>query len=204
MTQLSIAVTTRSPVRSGSHLKQIGDTWYYRRVVPPEARHLFGKSEVKFSLSTTRRVEAERLEKQHDVDFEKTLTNARESAADGWPTDAERRREKMVDSLLYEHVTGDRPVAELLQFLPETDRSIVADQIERLSDIGKTREANLESLFDDLDEMILETGQDWPFVRAGILAVVRNYLDGLRSKHDLDFCLGALATGRPPTPANSR
>jgi hypothetical protein len=56
--------------RSGSHLQRIGDTWYYRRVVPPEARHVFGKGEIKISLGTTSRIEAERLEKPHDVEFE--------------------------------------------------------------------------------------------------------------------------------------
>jgi hypothetical protein len=55
-------------VRSGSHLERIGDTWYYRRVVPPDARAAFGKRTIRISLRTTSRVEAMRLGKKHDID----------------------------------------------------------------------------------------------------------------------------------------
>ena len=65
-------------VRSGSHLRQRGSVWWYRRVVPSEVRAAFGKSEVTFSLDTSSEVEAQRLEKQHDVAFEARLKAARE------------------------------------------------------------------------------------------------------------------------------
>ena len=65
-------------VRSGSHLELIGETWYYRRVVPPDARAGFGKSKVRFSLRTKSHTEAKRLEKDHDGAFEKTLRSRRD------------------------------------------------------------------------------------------------------------------------------
>jgi hypothetical protein len=64
-------------VRSGDHLERIGETWYYRRVVPPDVRAAFGKGKVRFSLRTKSHTEAKRLEKQHDVDFETRLQQAR-------------------------------------------------------------------------------------------------------------------------------
>jgi hypothetical protein len=70
-------------VRSGEHLEQIGETWYYRRVVPADARDAFGKPKERFSLRTKSRVEAQRLEKIHDVEFEAELKAAREAGPDG-------------------------------------------------------------------------------------------------------------------------
>ncbi len=70
-------------VRSGEHLEPIGETWYYRRVVPPDARPAFewdgkkGRTKVKFSLGTKSKTEARRLEKEHDVEFERRLAAAR-------------------------------------------------------------------------------------------------------------------------------
>ena len=51
---------------------------HYRRVVPAEQRPAFGCSEVVKSLGTASRIEAERLEKPHDVEFEARLRQAKE------------------------------------------------------------------------------------------------------------------------------
>jgi hypothetical protein len=67
-----MAGQSRRP-RSGSHLIRRGDTYYYRRVVPQDARATFGKSEVVVCLRTTSEGEAKRLEKHHDVEFERRL-----------------------------------------------------------------------------------------------------------------------------------
>ena len=62
-----MAGQSRRP-RSGSHLIRRGEIYYYRRVVPQDARAAFGKSEVVVCLRTASEAEAKRLEKQHDVD----------------------------------------------------------------------------------------------------------------------------------------
>jgi hypothetical protein len=66
----------RARQRSGSHLLLRGQTWYYRRVVPVECRAAFGCSAVAISLHTPSRLDAERLEKRHDVEFERRLEEA--------------------------------------------------------------------------------------------------------------------------------
>jgi hypothetical protein len=45
--------------------------------VPVAYRKLFGCTEVRFSLTTASEVEANRLEKQHDVEFDERLQAAR-------------------------------------------------------------------------------------------------------------------------------
>jgi hypothetical protein len=85
-------------VRSGTHLELIGETWYYRRVVPPDARDVFGKTVVRFSLKTKSHTEARRLEKTHDVEFESRLrarvkqdpTDIRETPPPGSPNSSTR------------------------------------------------------------------------------------------------------------------
>jgi hypothetical protein len=65
--------------RSGSHIFQRGETWYYRRIVPAKYRAEFGQVVVAKSLNTTSETEAERLEKEHDVEFERRLRHARDA-----------------------------------------------------------------------------------------------------------------------------
>ena len=66
--------------RSGSHLHRRGEIYYYRRIVPAEYRAAFGQVVVSKSLTTTSQTEAERLEKQHDVEFERRLCEARDAS----------------------------------------------------------------------------------------------------------------------------
>ena len=63
--------------RSGSHLRKRGGVWYYRRVVPPDARRAFGRAEVSVSLDTSDEKHAKRLERLRDADFERRLEEAR-------------------------------------------------------------------------------------------------------------------------------
>ena len=44
--------------RSGTHLIQPGEIWYYRRVVPKDVHAAFGCTEVVKSLDTTSKIEA--------------------------------------------------------------------------------------------------------------------------------------------------
>ena len=66
--------------RSGSHLHRRGEIYYYRRIVPAEYRAAFGQVVVSKSLTTTSQTEAERLEKQHDAEFERRLCEARDAS----------------------------------------------------------------------------------------------------------------------------
>jgi uncharacterized protein DUF6538 len=65
--------------RSGSHLIVRGETYHYRRAVPAKFRKAFGQWEVTKSLYTTSLIEAQRLEKACDVEFEAQLSAAREA-----------------------------------------------------------------------------------------------------------------------------
>ena len=46
--------------RSGTHLIQRGEIWYYRRIVPKDVHAAFGCTEVVRSLDTTSKIEAAR------------------------------------------------------------------------------------------------------------------------------------------------
>jgi integrase len=69
--------TKTAPVRSGSHLQRRGSVWWYRRDVPKDARQAFGCTAVWKSLDTSNETEAQRFEKEHDVEFERRLREAR-------------------------------------------------------------------------------------------------------------------------------
>src|SRR4051794_19816980 len=76
----SKGVVGMARTRSGSHLHRRGEIYYYRRIVPAEYRTAFGQVVVAKSLNTTSKTEAERLEKQHDVEFERRLCGGRGAA----------------------------------------------------------------------------------------------------------------------------
>ena len=75
---MSKGVVGMARTRSGSHLHRRGEIYYYRRIVAAEYRAAFGQVVVSKSLTTTSQTEAERLEKQHDAEFERRLCEARE------------------------------------------------------------------------------------------------------------------------------
>jgi hypothetical protein len=83
-------------------LERIGDTWYYRRVVPPDARAAFGKRTIRISLRTTSRVKAMRLEKKHDIDFESRLQAARATGPDGYPRRRAERTKRFSEKIFNE------------------------------------------------------------------------------------------------------
>lgn len=103
------AVFGRRRVRSGSHITQIGNVWYYRRVVPPDVRDVFGVGKVKKSLDTSSQTEAKRLEKLHDVEFEEKLQLARHAGPDGLPRDRKARTEALVGRVYTELAGSDDP-----------------------------------------------------------------------------------------------
>ena len=87
-------------VRSGDHLEQIGETWYYRRVIPSDVREAFGGGyQRRFSLKTKILTEAKRLEKEHDVEFESKLKAARETGPDGHSRHPGRRTGEFISQI---------------------------------------------------------------------------------------------------------
>jgi hypothetical protein len=97
--------------RSGSHLRRVGDTWYYRRAVPADVRVEFKRSEITVSLGTTSRVEAERLEKEHDVAFAKRLRDARTTDKDGFSKNPKLRLEQLTQKY-FDNIDDDDPDPE--------------------------------------------------------------------------------------------
>lgn len=87
-------MTTGRRVRSGSHLRLRGSVWWYRRDVPKDARAGFGCTATWKSLGTSDEHEAQRLEKEEDVKFERRLREARDYA------DPEKRQARMAAAYL--------------------------------------------------------------------------------------------------------
>lgn len=176
-------------VRSGSHLRLIGNVWYYRRAVPPDLRDVFGVAEVKKSLDTSNRREAERLEKQHDIEFEEKLAEARRYRADGYPRDRADRVEQMAMEVLDAHVGEGVPLEKALRYVPDEDRAAVDQNINGAADSFDQREVDLELLVADLKQVINSTDA-WDQVRPGIVDAVKTYYGSLHVEHSLDWALG--------------
>jgi hypothetical protein len=179
-------------VRSGGHLELIGETWYYRRVVPPDARHVFewkekkGKAKVRFSLDTKSHTEAKRLEKIHDVEFEEKLRAARHTAPDGYPKHPGLRTAEQVSQVIK---TEDRSPGWLelaLEDVPEADRDEVRAAAETLQEQVDDDEFEIDRFWvDELRDVVLELYYDlvennyeegiWPKTCNELVALLRNY-----------------------------
>src|SRR5687767_14186916 len=66
-------------IRSGNHIRWRDGVAHYRRAVPPDCRAAFGRVEVTKSLETRSEVEARRLEKALDVEFDSRLSAIRKA-----------------------------------------------------------------------------------------------------------------------------
>jgi integrase len=111
-------------------LERIGDTWYYRRVVPPDARDVFRKRTIRVSLRTTSRAEATRLEKKHDVDFEARLYAARVPGPGRYQKNRVERLRYIAKEILKENSLG--PWDQEFAKIPQADRIDVSNEIQRL------------------------------------------------------------------------
>jgi integrase len=179
-------------VRSGTHLEPIGETWYYRRVVPPDARAAFewdgkkGRAKIRFSLGTKSLTEARRLEKEHDVEFEERLAAARHTAPDGYPKHPGLRTAEQVSRVIH---TEDRSADWLdraLGDVPEADRDKVRAAAETLQEQVQDDEFEIDRFWiDDLREVVLEIYYDlvennyedgiWPKTCNELVELLRNY-----------------------------
>lgn len=198
-------------VRSGDHLTQIGDIWYYLRIVPPDVRDAFGKTKVKKSLHTSSHSEAKRLEKIEDVEFEEKLQRARHAGPDGLPRDQKARTEALVDRVYAElnapaHPEEELPtrLEELIAKVPVKDRQAVIDHIEEAEDAGmaaweKVDQFWEEELRDRLFASALDV-DDWQVKRQEIVALIANQQKQAVSEHTLAWAYVQWKNGgsRPP------
>lgn len=164
-------------VRSGSHLERIGDTWYYRRVVPLDARDVFGKRVSRVSLRTTSRAEATRLEKKHDVDFESQLREARATEPDGYPKTRDERIRYLSEKIFKENRRG--PWDQELAKIPEADRIGVARAMRPVMfDYGYAGGVGFGSC-DELQELATLLATEKPEIsseiRAALVDLLKNY-----------------------------
>jgi hypothetical protein len=172
-------------VRSGSHLERIGDVWYYRRVVPPDVRNVFGKRNIRVSLRTTSRAEAMRLEKEHDVDFESRLQAARATGPDGYPRIHDAKIGHFIEKILKE--TNRASWEQGLATIPQVDRTEVREAIELLDEARTIIEKELDDFWhEELRELLFllfyekpvawdEARAVWAEARAELVEIVRNY-----------------------------
>jgi integrase len=159
--------------RSGSHLIRRGEIYHYRRVVPKDARRAFGYTEVIKSLETSHESEARRLEKQHDVDFERRLREAREVS------DPSAVAQRIANTVRLEagSLTPFRRVSRALADAPLTDegRALAADLIRQRLDQRFAQQAEINSLLGQIGDLVMPLSPDsLNQCRDTILAIVRH------------------------------
>jgi integrase len=177
-------------------LEPIGDVWYYRRVVPPDAHHAFGKKVVRKSLGTSSQTEAKRLEKIEDVKFEATLRVARQTGPDGLPRGSQERLEALVDRVMFKFVDENadeedfhRAVDEVV---PESDHAAVHRALYAMGDDWEEGDASLDRLWHEELKPFLEkcwaldmgTDRHW---LGEIADVVRRYIIDSDVEHTIDW-----------------
>ena len=163
---------TRRP-RSGSHLILRGEIYYYRRVVPKDARRAFGCTEVVRSLETSNESEAKRLEKQHDVEFEKRLREAKQAS------DPHAVAERIANSVRLEvgSVNPYRRTTRELAETPLTDegRALAADLIGQSLNQRFVQQADINGFLSQIGDLLTPLSPDsLSQCRDTILAIVRH------------------------------
>jgi integrase len=159
--------------RSGSHLRQRGEVWYYRRAVPKDARKAFGCWEIIKSLDTTSETEAKRLEKQHDVDFERRLQRARDEA------NPETRQARIASDIIATHPLN-YPMAQWgMAYLPAKDREAVREMITPHYEALDAHRHEIARLVEEITKALPPTPlppEIWQRCRHGIISVVRQHV----------------------------
>ena len=176
-------------VRSGTHLTQVGNVWYFLRAVPEDVRDVFGVTKVKISLGTSNYTEARRLEKPHDIEFDEKLQQARRIGPDNRPRDPAERLDAMVGEVLAANVEDGVEMDEALSEVPAADRAAVQQAVALLTGQYDQEQSALEGLLTDL-RRIVQVRDDWDRVKPGIVAAVKSYCDGLKDEHSIRWALG--------------
>lgn len=184
-------------VRSGDHLELIGETWYYRRVVPPDVRDAFaGKGKVRFSLRTKSHTEAKRLEKIHDVEFEARLQAARQRGPDGYPRDRDARIGGFIGQIFRAADSEPGWLDRGLDHIPLADRSEVSNVVEYLSEEEDRIYNEVDKFWnEELRDLIFELNDPddpgvWTRTRAELAEIVRNYRQSTYAVHTIDWAYG--------------
>ena len=142
------------------------------RIVPAECRAAFGKVVVAKSLNTTSETEAERLEKEHDVDFERRLRRARDDA------NPNTRRARLAEDIIKANRLN--PTGQMaLAYLPAEDREAVrAIVVPHYACLDAHRQ-EIAQLVYEIEQALPQTALDpdiWQRCRIGILSVVRQHV----------------------------
>jgi hypothetical protein len=156
--------------RSGTHLIQRGEIWYYRRVVPKDVHAAFGCTEVVKSLDTTSKVEADCLEKHQDVEFEWRLRRSREEA------NPETRRALIASEIIDANPRSHAMAQWGLAYLPPEDREAVRALITPHYATLEGHQNEISQLVYDIGQVLPKTPLDpqvWQRCRDSILSIVR-------------------------------
>jgi hypothetical protein len=198
-----MAGQSRRP-RSGSHLILRGETYYYRRVVPQDARAAFGKSEVVICLRTASEAEAKRLEKQHDVEFERRLKRVRDDA------NPDTRRARLAADII--EASPLNPTGQIaLAYLPAEDREAVRGLVSPHYAALDAHRNEIGRLLVEIQQVLPRTPLDpevWQRCRDGIVSVVRHHVARTRaiprrpSLMEFTPSNGHLHAGCAPAPAS--
>lgn len=161
--------------RSGSHLIKRGETWYFRRGVPKDVRAAFGCSEVIVSLHTSNEIEAKRLEKPHDTDFERRLSKARDEA------NPETRRARIASGIIEAAPLNATMAQWGLAYLPPEDRETVREIIAPHYAELDAHRVELARLVHEIGQLLPKTpididGERWQRFRTSILSVVQQQI----------------------------
>jgi hypothetical protein len=151
-------------------------------VVPLDARATFGKSEVVVCLRTTSEAEAKRLEKQHDVEFERRFQRVRDD------TDPDTRRIRLAADII--ETSPLNPTGQMaLAYLAAEDREAVRELVSPHYAALDAHRNQIARLLQQIKQVLPSTPLDpdiWERCRDGIVSVVRQHV--------------ASATGNPPPP----
>lgn len=172
-----MATSTRRP-RSGSHLVKRGDTYHYRRAVPADARAAFDCWEVTRSLHTSSETEAQRLEKAHDVEFERRLREIRQARNPEYVAEQITNNIRLTNAGRVLRggfgMTGRIVAADLSVDDQEKVRTTVAGYLEKLRDQGE----EVQSLFQEIGDLLAKPvgGEVLPQLRAAMRSMASHYV----------------------------
>lgn len=154
--------------------------------MPADVRAEFGRSEITASLGTTSRVEAERLEKEHDVEFAKRLHAARTTDKDGYSKNPTIRLEQLTNKY-FDSIDDDDPdPGEAMASLPVQDQRIVEKYIEKMADEQLDRDYEVDDIMREL-EQIIPWVKDIYKAKPGIIQSVKQYISNFESEYTTDW-----------------
>jgi hypothetical protein len=158
--------------------------------VPADVRAEFERSEITVSLGTTSRVEAERLEKEHDVAFAKRLHDARTTDKDGFSKDRKLRLAQLIQRY-FDNIDDDNPDPEAaMNMLPARDQILVERHIEDLVEEQLDRNYEVDVAVAEISEKLQEVLpriDNISSAKPALIEVIKRYVSNLQSEHTIDW-----------------